>query len=257
MTTTADLPAWAQARTDLTGKTALVIGGAGGVGEGITRQLLAAGATVIATARAKSKLDDLASRVDHPKLRTHALDLADPDLTGIVADLAREHGGLDGAVVSVADWGPQGPKGILDLADDEWDYLVEHNLTSVFRAFRALVPALGRTGALVHINGYSAEIPWPKHAALAVGSAATKSLARTLAAEAGPAGPRIHDLILGVISTRPKRMAGIDHPGWIPADEVGLHVAELIAGTSPFSGEVIQYFAQREVGPTTVKPEIG
>ncbi|MEU5873556.1 SDR family oxidoreductase [Glycomyces sp. NPDC047369] len=255
--TTIERPAWAQPRTDLTGKTALVIGGAGGVGEGITRELLDAGATVIATARTKSKLDDLAARVGHPRLRTHALDLAAPDLDGDLAALAREHGGLDAAVVSVADWGPQGPKQIRDLADGEWSYLVEHNVTAVFRAFRALVPVLEPGGTLIHINGYSAEIPWPNQAVLAVGSAATKSLARTLAVETAPGGPRVHSLILGVVSTRPKRLAGIDHSGWIPAEEVGLHVAELVAGTSSLAGETVQYFAQREVGPTVVKPEIG
>lgn len=50
MTETITAPAWARHGTDLSGKTILVVGGAGGVGEDVVRVLLARGATVVATA---------------------------------------------------------------------------------------------------------------------------------------------------------------------------------------------------------------
>lgn len=64
MTETITAPAWARHGTDLSDKTVLIVGGAGGVGEGVVRVLLACGATVVATARTRAKLDDLAARVD-------------------------------------------------------------------------------------------------------------------------------------------------------------------------------------------------
>jgi NAD(P)-dependent dehydrogenase (short-subunit alcohol dehydrogenase family) len=257
MNTTVDRPSWARPDTDLTGKTVLAIGGAGGVGEGVTRGLLAAGADVIATARSESKLDEFATRFSGERLSTLRLDLTDPGLDATLAKVAAEHGRLDGAVVSVGDWGPQGRRDLVDLKDEEWAYLIENNLTSVFRALRALAPMLAPGGALVHVNGGSAEIAWPGHAVLAMSAAAGKSLTRSLAVETRKSGVRVHDLILGVISTRPKRAAGMDHPAWIPAEEVGVHVAELLAGNSPLTGSVVQYFTSRQLGPTTTVPDLG
>ena len=63
-TETIPAPAWARHGTDLSDKTVLVVGGAGGVGEEVVRVLLARGATAVATARTRAKLDDLAARVD-------------------------------------------------------------------------------------------------------------------------------------------------------------------------------------------------
>ncbi|WP_433513662.1 SDR family oxidoreductase [Nonomuraea sp. CA-143628] len=259
MTTTIELPSWAQPDTDLSGKTVLVIGGAGGVGEGITRALLDAGAAVIATARTQAKLDDLAERIDDANLTTLRLDLTGPDLDDTLAALVDRHGRhgrLDGVVVSVADWGRQGPKGILDLTDAEWEALVEQNQTTVFRAYRALVPALAPEGAIVHINGFSAEIPYPANGVMALTAAATKSMVRTIAEELKGAGLRVYEVILGVIRTRPRQLAGIDNPRWIPAVEVGMHTAELVAGNSPLAESALQYFVTREAGPSLTPPEM-
>lgn len=82
MTDTITAPAWARRGTDLSGKTVLVVGEAGGVGEGVVRALLADGATVIATSRTRAKLDDLAARVDDPGLIVRLLDVMSDDLGG-------------------------------------------------------------------------------------------------------------------------------------------------------------------------------
>jgi NAD(P)-dependent dehydrogenase (short-subunit alcohol dehydrogenase family) len=57
MTHVQTTPAWRGAPTDMTGTTALVVGGAGGVGEGVVRALLGAGATVVVGGRDQSRLD--------------------------------------------------------------------------------------------------------------------------------------------------------------------------------------------------------
>lgn len=257
MTTTAERPDWATADTDLTGKTVLVLGGAGGVGEGITRSLLDAGATVIATARAQPKLDDLTERVAHPALRTRALDLLEAGLDDTVAEIVERHGRLDGAVVAVADYGISGRKRIIDMTDAEWDRVVQLNQAAPFRAFRSVVPALVPGGALVHINGFSAEVPYPGIGVGGSSSAATKALTRTLAEELKDDNVRVYEVILGFIRTRPRQLAGVDNPAWIPAAHVGTHVAELLAGNSPLAATVLQYFVTRDQGPSPTPPEIG
>ncbi|BBH69937.1 hypothetical protein ACTI_66220 [Actinoplanes sp. OR16] len=248
-------PAWAQPGTDLTGTKVLVIGGTGGVGEGVVTALLDAGATVVATGRDQARLDSLKVRLSaarplrdrrpHDRLITQTVDLLAPDLG---ATLLR-HGPFDGAVVSVADWGAQGRKRLVDLTDAEWDALIEQNQTTIFRAYRALVPALGPDAMIAQLNGLSADLPFPGAGGVALTAAATKSMTRTMAEESRGDGPRIYQIILGVIRTRPRQLAGIDDPRWIPATDVGVHIAELVAGTSPLSGTVLHYLVDKAQGP--------
>jgi NAD(P)-dependent dehydrogenase (short-subunit alcohol dehydrogenase family) len=249
MTFTLTAPSWAQPNTDLSGSTVVVIGGAGGVGEGVVRALLAAGATVVATSRSAGRLDEFARRIDEEHLHVRELDLLDPGLTEAASGLAAEFGGITGVVISVADWGRQGRKPLLELSDPEWEEQLRQNQTTVFRAYRAFVPLLPRDGMILQLNGLSADLPFPMAAAVAAGSAATKSLTRTLAAELDGRGPRVYELVLGVIRTRPRQLAGIDDPRWIPATDVGVHIAEVAAATSPLTGRTLHYLVDRASGP--------
>ncbi|CAA9231317.1 MAG: hypothetical protein AVDCRST_MAG83-1086 [uncultured Arthrobacter sp.] len=247
-------PAWAHPHTDLNGRTALVVGGAGGVGEGVVRALVDAGAAVVAAGRSRSRLDELASRLRSPRLHTTVLDALAEDLDHAVTALAAEHGGFDAVIVSVASWGNQGRKPLLALTDAEWDALLAANQTTVFRLYRALVPHISAGGVLVQLNGLSADLPFPGAGGVALTAAATKSLTRTLAAELAGRGPRIHEVILGVVRTRARQLAGVDDPRWIEGTEVGIHLAELIAGTSPLTGEVLHYLVDKTAGPSGSAP---
>ncbi|MBV7697350.1 hypothetical protein [Streptomyces sp. TRM70350] len=74
--------------------------------------------------------------------------------------------------------------------------------TSHFHALRAVTPLLSRDGALVHLSGFSAEIPYPFSALVGATNAAKKSLVTFLTAELDGAGPRTCELIIGPIRTR-------------------------------------------------------
>jgi NAD(P)-dependent dehydrogenase (short-subunit alcohol dehydrogenase family) len=250
---------WRGTPADLTGTRALVVGGAGGVGEGVVLALLRAGATVVVGGRDQARLHDFTGRlqtegVDVSRLTSWVLDGLSGDLDATVQSMVAEHGRFDLVVVSVASWGEQGRKPLLSLSDAEWDALVAGNQTVVFRLYRALVPALAPTGSLVQLNGMSADIPFPGAGGVALTAAATKSLTRTLAAEVGGQGPRVHELILGVVRTRARQLAGVDDARWIDATQVGEHVAALAAGDSPLTGTVLQYFVDRGAGPLATPP---
>jgi NAD(P)-dependent dehydrogenase (short-subunit alcohol dehydrogenase family) len=250
----ASRPAWAAAATDLTGKTVVVVGAAGGVGEGVVATLLRDGATVIAAGRDKGRLDDLATRIGTegiPARRLHLapLDALASDLDERAASLAREHGPFDGFVASVAAMGDQGRRPALELTDAQFQALLDANLTSVFRLLRAFVPRVAPDGAVIQLNGMSAEIPFPGMAGRALAAAAVRSLMRTLAAETGDAGPRVYEVILGMVRTRARQQACIDDPGWLHGTEIGVHVSELVAGTGPLAAEALHYFTDKAAGP--------
>jgi NAD(P)-dependent dehydrogenase (short-subunit alcohol dehydrogenase family) len=102
---------------------------------------------------------------------------------------------------------------------------------------------------IAQLNGMSADIPLPGAGGRAATAAAVKSMTRTIAEELRGDGPRVYEIVLGVIRTRARQLAGIDSPGWIPATDVGTHVAELVAGTSPLTGSALHYFTDRVAGP--------
>ncbi len=245
-------PAWEKTTPDLSGRTVVVVGGTGGVGEGVVRTLVNDGATVIATGRDAGRLAALRERVeiedDAGSLLTEVLD-TEAELDTQVARITAQHGKLDGVILSVASWGEQGRKPALALTDREWDSLIDSNLTSIFRLLRAFVPALKPTGMLAHLNGLSADLPFPGAAGVALSAAATKSLTRTIAAELNGRGPRIYQVILGVVRTRARQEAGVDDLHWIDGEEIGAHLAGLVSGTSPLGGTTVHYFVDKSEGP--------
>ena len=122
----------------------------------------------------------------------------------------------------------------------------------MFRLFRELLPALTPDGTILQLNGMSADLPFPGAAVVALSAAATKSLTLTLAAELGRRGPRVYQVILGVVRTRARQQAGIDDPSWLDGTEVGAHVAELVAGTSPLTDVPLHYLLDKATGPQPV-----
>ena len=245
-------PAWEKSTPDLGGRTVVVVGGTGGVGEGVVRTLVSDGATVIATGRDADRLAALRDRVaveeSAGRLLTEVLDTG-VELDTQVARITAQHGKLDGVILSVASWGEQGRRPALALTDREWDSLIDSNLTSIFRLLRAFVPALKPTGMLAQLNGLSADMPFPGAAGVALSAAATKSLTRTIAAELNGRGPRIYQVILGVVRTRARQEAGVDDLRWIDGEEIGAHLAALVSGISPLGGTTVHYFVDKTAGP--------
>jgi NAD(P)-dependent dehydrogenase (short-subunit alcohol dehydrogenase family) len=253
-------PAWRGSPADLRGARTLVVGGAGGVGEGVVRALLQAGAAVVVGGRDRGRLDDFTARLytdgaDVSRLTAVVIDGLSANLDATVQSIVAEHGRFDLVVVSVASWGDQGRKPLLAMSDTEWDALVAGNQTVVFRLYRALVPVLTPTGALVQLNGMSADMPFPGAGGVALTAAATKSLTRTLAAEVGGRGTRVYELVLGVVRTRARQLAGVDDERWIDAVQVGEHIVDLVDGVSPLTGTVLQYFVDKVAGPLATPPE--
>lgn len=240
----------------LAGRTVLVLGGTGGVGEGVVRHLLDAGATVIATSRDQGRADAFARRLESPRLHAVAMDALSESFAADVRAVVGEHGPLDGVVVSIASWGDQGRKPLLALEDSEWDSLVAENQTAVFRAYRELYPAIVSGGVLVQLNGMSAEIPFPGAGGVALTAAATKSLTRTIAEETRGRGARVYEVILGVVRTRARQLEGIDDVRWIDAEEIGRHIGGLLSGESSFVDTVVHYFVDKRVGAQTQVPQL-
>jgi len=126
---------------DLTGKTALVTGATGGLGGTIAKMLQAQGATVAISGTRREVLDALAAEIGE---RTHVLpcNLADKeDVEALVPKAEAAMGQLD---ILVANAGVTRDNLFVQLKDEEWDQVIDVNLTATFRLARAAVRGMMR-----------------------------------------------------------------------------------------------------------------
>ena len=126
---------------DLTGKTALVTGATGGIGNAIARALHQQGATVAISGTRKEVLDQLAADL---KDRVHVLpcNLAVKDEVEALVPKAEEvMGKLD---ILVANAGITKDNLFVQLRDEDWDSVIDINLTATFRLSRAAMKTMMR-----------------------------------------------------------------------------------------------------------------
>jgi 3-oxoacyl-[acyl-carrier protein] reductase len=126
---------------DLTGKTALVTGATGGLGGTIAKMLQAQGATVAISGTRREVLDTLAAEIGE---RTHVLpcNLADKeDVEALVPKAEAAMGQLD---ILVANAGITRDNLFVQLKDEDWDQVIDVNLTATFRLARAAVRGMMR-----------------------------------------------------------------------------------------------------------------
>ena len=126
---------------DLTGKTALVTGASGGIGGPIARALHAKGATVAISGTRREALDTLATELGQ---RVHVLpcDLADKDAVEALVPKAEE--AMTKLDILVANAGVNRDNLLVQLRDEDWEQVLNVNLTATFRLTRAAVKGMMR-----------------------------------------------------------------------------------------------------------------
>jgi 2-dehydro-3-deoxy-D-gluconate 5-dehydrogenase len=137
---------------DLSGKVAIVTGGNGGIGLGLARGLANAGADIAIVGRneAKSKaaVDDIAARA--VKAIAIAADVTDKAAVArMVERVAAEMGRID-ILVNNAGINVRKPPHVLEI--DEWESVIDTNLTSAFLCSKAVYPAMKAAGGGKVIN---------------------------------------------------------------------------------------------------------
>ena len=190
---------------DLEGRTAVVTGGARGVGAGISRAFLEAGADVVAVARREPEsLPEAGGRT----ARFVSLDARDADAAQAFAD------GLErvDVLVNNAGGGPFLP--LTDGALRTHVKIIELNLTSALIMSRVLQPRMleGGGGSVVNIGSVSGVRPSPGTSAYGAAKAGLHSLTRSLAVEWAP-HVRVNTLVLGMIRTETAHLHYGDEEG--------------------------------------------
>jgi NAD(P)-dependent dehydrogenase (short-subunit alcohol dehydrogenase family) len=194
---------------DFAGKVAVVTGGSLGIGQAVVRRLAGAGAAVVFCGHEP----DPVAAAEH---ELHRDGLA---VTGVVADVTSaaamralvaravtDHGGLDVLVTSA---GIQRYGMVEETTESLWHEVLDVNLTGVFLACQAAIPALRQRGggAVVAVSSVQAFVTQQRVAAYATSKAGINALVKSIAIDHAPDRIRANAVCPGSVDTPMLRWA--------------------------------------------------
>jgi NAD(P)-dependent dehydrogenase (short-subunit alcohol dehydrogenase family) len=188
---------------DLTGKVAVVTGGASGIGLALTHGLAEAGANVVPTSRRREQVEEAAAAVEARGRKTVRVTSDVNDTASLEAALAATIAALGRVDILINSAGVTRRQPTLEMTDEDFRAILETNLMGTLRACRVF----GRhmldrgTGRIVNIASLASFVALFEVAAYAASKAAVASLTKSLAIEWGPRGVNVNAIAPGVFPT--------------------------------------------------------
>lgn len=182
----------------LNGRTVLITGAAGDIGQAVARLAAARGARVLLADLQSERLTALSRELVAPAVACDLMHAAEAQQA--LADLAEAHGA--DALVAAAGMNTRTP--LLDLPVSEWDNVQAINLRGSFLASQAVARSMvraGRSGSLVFVGSIGAWQPYENLSHYEVAKAGVHALVRAWSAALASHGIRVNAVAPGVIDT--------------------------------------------------------
>ncbi|NPD87896.1 MAG: glucose 1-dehydrogenase [Asgard group archaeon] len=195
---------------DFKDKTVIVTGASSGIGEATVKAFIKRQANVLMVARSEDKLKELSDGVYSRYL---ALDLTDEKAAEkIVGEATIEWERID-IVVNAA--GILQTGSIMNTSLEDFDYMMNINMRSVFSIMQTAIPFLKETkGNIVNVSSVVGLRAFPNILSYCVSKAALDHLTRCSALELAPFGIRVNAVNPGVITTNLHKASGMDEKSY-------------------------------------------
>lgn len=182
-------------------KTAIVTGGASGLGYAIAEKFVKSNIHTIIIGRNEQKLQEAKEALG--ELCTYfSFDLSHlKQIPELVNQIVKEHGQID---ILINNAGINQKKPFTEVTDEDFQNIIHTNLTAVFSLSREVSKVMlqqAQGGAIVNISSMAAQYGIPKVISYSAAKTGIEGMTRAMAVELSPQGIRVNCVAPGFIST--------------------------------------------------------
>jgi gluconate 5-dehydrogenase len=210
---------------DLTGKVCLVTGAGRGIGRGMAEGLAKHGADVVLTGRTRATLEDAAAAIG-PRTFVHVTDVSKEADVVALRDAAIARFGKIDVLVNNAGVDPIF-KGIERTSLEEWQHIIDINLTGLFLCCKHIGGAIGPGGSVINVSSVAGHVGLVRSVPYCASKGGAELLTKALALDWAARGVRVNTLA----------------PGWVDTDLTHELLTHDVHGQRMLSGTPLGRFA--------------